>query len=72
MSTRIKKMDEVTAAIKALELVSELLMKAANKPELYNTDFAYYIEKVSNKLNKDVVEMNARKEFWSYLERIAS
>ncbi len=39
-------------AIRNLQLVSDALDKAANKPENYNTDWAFYLEKMSWSLHK--------------------
>lgn len=39
-------------AINNLELMSEALERAANKPENYNTDWAYYLEQMSWSLHK--------------------
>ncbi len=44
-------------AIKNLELVSAALDKAANKPENYNTDWAYYLEQMSWSLHKQANDL---------------
>jgi hypothetical protein len=44
-------------AISNLELVVKALDKAANKPENYNTDWAYYLENMSWSLHKHANEL---------------
>lgn len=39
-------------AISNLEMMSQALEKAANKPENYNTDWAYYLEQMSWQMHK--------------------
>lgn len=44
-------------AITNLEQVSLALEKAANKPENYNTDWAYYLEQMSWQMQKQASEL---------------
>jgi hypothetical protein len=44
-------------AIKNLQVVSEALEKAANKPENYNTDYARYLEIMSWEMHKQSNEL---------------
>ncbi len=44
-------------AIKNLELISCAFDKTANKPEIYNTEFAYYLEQMSWSLHKQANEL---------------
>lgn len=44
-------------AIRNLELVSAALDKVANKPENYNTDWAYYLEQMSWSLHKQANDL---------------
>lgn len=44
-------------AINNLELMSKTLEKVANKPENYNTDWAYYLEQMSWSLHKQASEL---------------
>lgn len=39
-------------AISNLETMSTALEQVANKPENYNTDFAYYLEQMSHQMHK--------------------
>ena len=39
-------------AIRNLELISTTLDKTANKPENYNTEWAYYLEQMSFQMHK--------------------
>lgn len=44
-------------AIKNLESISSALEKAANKPENYNTEWAYYLEQMSWSMHKHANEL---------------
>ncbi len=44
-------------AINNLELMSAALSKSANKPENYNTDWAFYLEQMSFQMNKQASEL---------------
>lgn len=44
-------------AINNLELMSQALDKAANKPENYNTEWAYYLEQMSWSMHKHANEL---------------
>lgn len=44
-------------AISNLERMSEVLDKVANKPENYNTEWAYYLEQMSFSLYKQANEL---------------
>jgi hypothetical protein len=44
-------------AIRNLDLMSVALEKVANKPENYNTDWAYYLEQMSWSLYKHANEL---------------
>ena len=46
-------------AVKNLRYMSDVMMKVANKPEIYNTDYAYYLEQFSHQLYKDANELDA-------------
>lgn len=39
-------------SINNLEIMSEALSKAANKPENYNTEWSYYLEQMSFEMHK--------------------
>lgn len=44
-------------AVTNLELISSALEQAANKPENYNTDWAYYLEQMSWQMQKHANEL---------------
>lgn len=44
-------------AINNLQLMSDALEKASNRPDLYNTDLGYYLEQMSYQMHKDACEL---------------
>lgn len=44
-------------AIDNLNLISAALGKAANKPENYNSDWAYYLEQMSFEMHKQAAQL---------------
>lgn len=44
-------------AINNLEIMSTALEKAANKPENYNTEWAFYLEQMSWQMHKQANEL---------------
>lgn len=50
-------------AIKNLETMSAVLEKCANKPENYNTEWAYYLEQMSWSLHKHANDLREISEY---------
>lgn len=53
-------------AIKNLELMSETLEKVANKPENYNTEWAYYLEQMSWSMHKHAADLREISELLDF------
>lgn len=53
-------------AISNLELISNALDKAANKPENYNTEWSYYLEQMSWSLHKQANDLRELSEILGF------
>lgn len=54
--------------INNLEKMGQTLGKAANKPENYNTDWAFYLEQISFSLHKQAEDLRELMHVFGYPE----